>query len=342
MGDERHDDICDVPGILVGHDTLLDGGTGCTVVRCAWPALGAVAVRGGAPATRETDLLNPLCMMSEVHAVVLSGGSAFGLDAASGVMRELEAAGVGFATGVARVPIVPAAALFDLALGRADVRPDAAAGARATRATAPGPVPQGTVGAGTGATVGKLAGAALATKGGIGSASVLLPGGHMLGALVAVNAGGDIYDPTSGRIVAGARSAAGDGWLAPPASMPQPGASGLFPGAQTTLAVLATDAGMSKAELAKLAEMAHDGLARAIRPAHTPFDGDTVFALSTARGGGADGTPAVAGNVALAWMGALAADLLARAVVAAVHAATSLHGIPALRDLPFAETLPAI
>ncbi len=176
---ERNDDLCDVAGILVGHDTDLEAGTGCTVVRCAWPALGAVDVRGGAPGTRETDLLDPRCMMTEVHAVLLTGGSAFGLAAADGVMRALADEGVGYDAGVARVPIVPAAVLFDLGVGRADVRPDAESGMRAVRAAAGGPVALGTVGAGTGATVGKMAGPTLAVKGGVGSASYQMPDGHV-------------------------------------------------------------------------------------------------------------------------------------------------------------------
>jgi L-aminopeptidase/D-esterase-like protein len=333
---EHHNDICDVPGILVGHDTLLDAGTGCTVVRCVAPAVGAVDVRGGAPATRETDLLSPLCMMQEVHAVVLTGGSAFGLDAASGVMSALEAEGIGYDTGVARVPIVPAAALFDLALGRADIRPDAASGARALAAARGGPVAQGTVGAGTGATIGKLAGAAQATKAGIGSASAALPGGYTLGVIVAVNAAGDVYDESTGRLLAGARNREGTGWLvAHQPSAAAERAAGPFPGGNTTIAVIATDAPWTKAELAKLAQMAHDGLALTIRPVHTPFDGDTVFALSTARAVGAEPGSVPASPVALAMTGAAAATALARAIKGAVRAATTLHGIPALRDLPF-------
>lgn len=332
----RNDDICDVPGIRVGHDTQADAGTGCTVLLCEWPALGAVDVRGGAPATRETDLLDPLCFMREVHAVLLTGGSAFGLDAATGIMRVLEERGIGFDAGPARVPIVPAAALFDLGLGRADIRPDAAAGARAVSAAAPGPVAQGSVGAGTGATVGKAAGPAFATKGGIGSASALLPSGHTMGALVAVNAVGDIYDPDTGQIVAGARAPDGKGWLAQfkPAVIPFDGQA---PGTNTTLAIIATDAPWDKAELGKLAQMAHDGLARAIRPVHTPMDGDIVFALSTARsrpdGSAQQAADAVAWPIQLALTGEIAVQTLARAVTKAVRAATSLHGVPALRDL---------
>ncbi len=330
---ERHDDICDVPGILVGHDTQLEAGTGCTVVRCAWPALGAVDVRGGAPATRETDLLDPRCMMREMHAILLTGGSAFGLEAAGGVMRVLEVEGVGFDAGVARVPIVPAAALFDLGIGRSDVRPDVESGARATRAAAAGPVAQGTVGAGTGATVGKLGGAALAVKGGVGCASAAFPDGYVVGALVVVNAVGDVHDPASGRIIAGARAPSGHGWLAEiSAGASPPGPFGRpFPGANTTLAVVATDAPFDKAELAKLASMAHDGLALSIRPAHSPFDGDTVFAISTARAG-APFAPEVATRT-LALAGAEAVRTLARAVVKAVESATGLHGVPAQRDV---------
>lgn len=329
---ERNDDICDVPGILVGHDTQTDAATGCTVVLCAQPALGAVDVRGGAPATRETDLLDPRCSMREVHAVLLAGGSAFGLDAATGVMRVLEQRGVGFDAGPAHVPIVPAAALFDLGIGRADMRPDAAAGTRAIESAAAGPIPQGSVGAGTGATVGKLGGPQLAMKGGVGSASALLPDGRVIGALVAVNAVGDIYDEATGRVVAGARSPQGTGWLVESLAGVDPGAT--RPGANTTLAVIATDAPWGKAELAKLAQMAHDGLARAIRPVHTPLDGDVVFALSTAQPSNAAAALEPGWQLALALAGTIAAQTLSRAVVTAVLTATGLHGVPAVRDLP--------
>ncbi|HKW21624.1 MAG TPA: P1 family peptidase [Ktedonobacterales bacterium] len=339
---ERNDDLCDVPGILVGHDTDVEAGTGCTVIRCAWPALGAVDVRGGAPGTRETDLLDPRCMMTEVHAVVLTGGSAFGLAAADGVMRALADEGVGFDAGPARVPIVPAAVLFDLGVGRADVRPDAASGMRALQAAAGGPIAQGTVGAGTGATVGKMAGPAFAVKGGVGSASEQLPDGHVIAALVAVNALGDIYDAATGRLLAGARSSSGQRWLADDIAAARSGAlaqppapeSPPVPGTQTTLAVIATDAPFTKAELAKLAQMAHDGLALAIRPVHTPFDGDIVFALSTDKNAA---TAAPAGALPLALAGGIAARTLARAVANAIRAATGLHSVPALRDIPFAH-----
>lgn len=324
---ERNDDICDVPGVRVGHDTMTEAVTGCTVLLFEPPALGAVDVRGGAPATRETDLLSPYCMMREVHAIVLSGGSAFGLEAASGVARALEERGVGYDVGVTRVPIVPAASLFDLGIGSASVRPDAASGVRALEAAAAGSVAQGSVGAGTGATVGKMGGPTLAMKGGLGSASETLLDGSVIAAIVAVNAAGDIYDPDTGAIVAGARNPAGKGWLngAPP---PEP-ITNPISGANTTIGVIATNAPFSKAALAKLAQMAHDGYARAIRPVHTPFDGDAIFAISTA---GAEPTGDESFMLALA--GAQAARAMERAIVKAVRAATSLGGVPAIRDLP--------
>lgn len=327
---ERYDDICDVPGILVGHDTLTDAATGCTVIFCQRPALGAVDVRGGAPATRETDLLSPLCMMREVHAITLSGGSAFGLEAASGVARALEARGIGFDVGVTRVPIVPAASLFDLDIGSSTVRPDPASGIRALEAATGDPVAQGSVGAGTGATVGKMGGPGLRIKGGLGSASELLPDGHIVGALVAVNAVGDIHDPETGAIVAGARHPSGAGWLNA-VSWPAVQQTSPFAGTNTTIGVIATDAPLSKAGLAKVAQMAHDGYARAIRPVHTPFDGDTIFALSTA-------DTEVVGNEALlvSLVGALGARAMERAIVKAIKAATALGGVPALRDFAWA------
>lgn len=331
---ERHDDICDVQGIQVGHDTQAGAATGCTVILCERPAVGAVDVRGGAPATRETDLLAPTCMMQEVHAIVLTGGSAFGLEAATGVARALEARGVGYDVGVARVPIVPAAALFDLGIGRADVRPDAEAGARALAAANAGPVAQGCVGAGTGGTIGKIAGPQLCVKAGIGSASSQLDaalGGHTLGALAAVNGVGDIYDAESGALVAGARDPSGAGWLRHAAPHSDLWAAPHI-GANTTLAVIATDAPLNKADLTKLAQMAHDGFALAIRPTHTPFDGDLIFALSTAPTAASAGPAPLA---LLAQLGALASLTVARAIVRGVRAATTLAGVPALRDLSF-------
>jgi L-aminopeptidase/D-esterase-like protein len=308
--ENMHDDITDVPGIRVGHDTNLEAGTGCTVVLCDIPAVGGVDVRGGAPATRETDLLRPLHMVEEVNAVVLTGGSAFGLDAASGVMGYLEERDIGFDAGVARVPIVPAAALFDLGFGSAHIRPDAAAGYRACEQATDGPVAQGSVGAGTGATVGKMAGPAFCMKGGLGSASTLLPDGTVVGALVAVNALGDIIDPQTQQVVAGARKPTGEFIAANPFG-------------NTTIAVIAASAWLSKEQSNKVAQMAHDGLAQVIRPAHTMFDGDTIFALAL---GERPHMPLVGPEAMLqvTMIGTAAAAMLARAILKAVRSATPL------------------
>ena len=309
-----HDDITDVPGIRVGHDTNQEAATGCTVVLCASPAVGGVDVRGGAPATRETDLLHPLAMMEEVHGVLLTGGSAFGLDAAGGVMRYLEEQGQGFDTGFASVPIVPAAAIFDLALGSASVRPDAAAGYRACQNATGEATPQGNVGAGTGATVGKLAGPTFMMKGGLGSASVQLDETLVVGAIVVVNAAGDVVDPQSQQVIAGARNPAGGHLFTHPFS-------------NTTIAVIATNAALRKSEINKVAQMAHNGLALALRPAHTMFDGDTVFAL--ALGSRANRADEASATLQTSMIGAAAANVLARAIVKAVRHAHALHGVPA-------------
>lgn len=311
-----HDDITDVPGLRVGHDTNLEAGTGCTVILCDSAFTGGVDVRGGAPATRETDLLRPLYMVEEVHAILLTGGSAFGLDAASGVMRYLEERGVGVDTGVARVPIVPAAAIFDLAFGSAAVRPAAAAGYHACEQASDEAVAQGNVGAGTGATVGKMAGPMLCMKGGLGSASMELGDGTIVGAIVAVNALGDIVDPQTQAIIAGARNPVG-GFIA------------ANPFGNTTIAVVATSASLTKDQVNKVAQIAHNGLALAIRPAHTMFDGDTVFALSLKRGQENPPEPANAAQVSM--IGATAATTLARAIVKAIRNATDLYDIPAAR-----------
>lgn len=310
-----NDDITDVPGIRVGHDTDLEAATGCTVILCDTPAVGGVDVRGGAPATRETDVLRPMHMVEEVHAVVLAGGSAFGLDAASGVMRYLDEQGQGFDAGVARVPIVPAAAIFDLGLGSATVRPDAEAGYRACgRATKEG-TPQGNVGAGTGATVGKIAGPAFMMKGGLGSASMSLGGDIIVGAIVVVNAAGDVIDPQTQQVIAGARNPLGGYIFSSPFG-------------NTTIAVIATNAALSKEEANKVAQMAHNGLAQTLRPAHTMFDGDTVFALAL---GGREDRQSDPDSAAVqtSMIGAAAATVLARAIVKAARHASELHGIPA-------------
>lgn len=312
-----HDDITDIPGIRVGHDTNLAAGTGCTVILCATPAIGGVDVRGGAPATRETDLLRPMHMVEAVHAIVLTGGSAFGLDAASGVMRYLEEQGIGFDVGVAKVPIVPAAAIFDLAFGDANIRPDSAAGYRACLQATAEPVAQGNVGAGTGATVGKMMGPALAMKGGLGSASTQLPDGTLVGAIVAVNALGDILDLQTQKIIAGGRNPTGGFAF-----------DNLF--GNTTIAVVATNASLTKVAANKVAQMAHNGLAMVIRPAHTMFDGDTVFALALGAQTQTHPDPATT-SLQVSTIGAAAATTLARAIMKAVRNATDLHGVPATR-----------
>ncbi len=317
--------LTDVPGLEVAHFTDTRRPTGCTVVLAKAGATCGVDVRGGAPGTRETDLLDPVNLVEAVHGVVLSGGSAFGLDTASGVMRYLEERRIGFAVRAARVPIVPAAILFDLDLGDGTIRPDAAAGYAAAKAAGPSPVAEGNVGAGAGATVGKLFGPERAMKAGLGSASLHLPGGLIVAALAAVNAVGDVVDPASGRILAGARTADGRGFEGTMKAILE----GRFPeashaGSSTTLVVVGTNARLGKAQATKVAQMAHDGLARTIQPVHTPFDGDTVFAMAT----GALDAPGGALVV-----GAAAAELTARAVVRAVRAARSVLGIPAAADV---------
>ena len=318
-----HNSITDVKGIQVGHWTNERAATGCTVVLCGeCGAVAGVDVRGGAPGTREIALLDPTCLVERVHAICLSGGSAFGLTAADGVMGYLEEQGIGFETGVARVPIVPAAILFDLALGDASVRPDAAAGYAACQAATDGPLAEGSVGAGTGATVGKLRGLAGAMKGGVGTASCRIAGGVVVGALAVVNSFGDVVDPQTREIVAGARRADGEGFVDMEASLFRELPPAQQPLAHTALGVVATDAALTKAQATKVAQMAQDGLARAIRPVHTPFDGDTVFALSLGE---------LAGDVGQ--VGTVAARVLAEAVVRAVRKARGLHGVPAVLEM---------
>ena len=329
-----------VTGIKVGHHTLTERPTGCTVILTEAGAVAGVDVRGGAPGTRETDLLDPVNMVQKVHAIVLAGGSAFGLDAASGVMRYLEEKGIGFDTFVAKVPIVPAAILFDLGVGGSPkIRPTADCGYAAAQAATDGPVAEGNVGAGAGATVGKTGGPSRSMKAGVGSAAIVLPNGLVVAALVAVNAVGDIIDPATGRVVAGVRNADGKG-LADARMLVRSGALGrrdpdfdrkkpcvdttLRPGENTTIGVVATNAILTKVEATKVAQMAHDGYARAISPVHTSGDGDTIFALAT-------GALAGEGNASL--VGALAAEVMADAIVRAATQATGLPGIPAARDL---------
>jgi L-aminopeptidase/D-esterase-like protein len=330
--------LTEVPGIRVGHHTLSERPTGCTVILADGDgAVGGVSQRGGAPGTRETDLLDPSNLVERVNAVVLSGGSAFGLDAAQGVVRYLEERGIGYKTGAGVVPIVPAAILFDLGFGGdAKIRPTADCGYRAAAAATDGAVAEGNVGAGAGATVGKLgtggpggAGRRGPMKAGIGSAAIRLADGLVVAAIVAVNAVGDIVDPLTGQVVAGVRNA--DGTLADARVLLRSG-SGVAaprPGENTTIAVVATNARLTKAQAHRLALMADDGLARAINPSHTIGDGDTVFALATG---------SLAGQANITVVGGLAAEALSEAVVRAATQAVAAGGLPAARDL---GTVPA-
>jgi L-aminopeptidase/D-esterase-like protein len=313
-----------IAGIKVGHHTLAARPTGCTVVLAEAGAVAGVDVRGSAPGTRETDLLNPLNLVDRVHAIVLAGGSAFGLDAASGVMRYLDERGVGFPTSYGVVPIVPAAILFDLGVGDPKVRPGADCGYAAASSASSGPIAEGSVGAGAGATVGKLHGMERAMKGGVGTAALTLPNGLTVAALVAVNAFGDVIDPATGRVVAGVRTADGRG-LADARVLLRTGASQRNPiGENSTIGVVVTNARLTKTQATKVAQMAHDGLARAITPIHTQSDGDALFALAT-------GALAIDADVSV--VGALAAEAVADAVLRAVRQATGLPGLPAVRDL---------
>jgi L-aminopeptidase/D-esterase-like protein len=311
-----------IGGIAVGHAQDEQALTGCTVVLLPNGTTCGVDVRGGGPGTRETDLLDPSAMVQHVHAICLAGGSAFGLAAATGVMSWLHERGIGFDTGVARVPIVPAAIIFDLGIGAPDRWPDEAMGRAACQAASTGPVPEGSVGAGTGATVGKIFGMAAAVKSGVGSAALRLPGGVSVAALAVTNAFGDVRQE-DGTILAGARRAEG-GFVDTAAFLRSEQAHVMFGGLNTTLAVVGTDATLDKAGCRKLAQMAQDAFARTIRPIHTPFDGDTVFAVAT------NALPAPH----MAVLGSAAADVLAAAIIRSVTMATAAGGLPAARDLP--------
>lgn len=315
-----------VAGITVGHHTLAERPTGCTVIVVDGEgAAGGVSQRGGAPGTRETDLLDPSNMVDKVNAVVLSGGSAFGLDAATGAVKWLEEHNVGWDVRIAKVPIVPAAILFDLPIGgNPKIRPAADCGYRAAAAATHAPVAEGSIGAGAGATIGKSGGAGRSMKSGIGSYSVTLPNGLTVGAIVAVNAVGDIIDPDTGRIVAGVRNP--DGTFADARILLRTGQTGPRPrpGENTTIGVVATNARLTKTQASRMALMADDGLARAIYPSHTVGDGDTVFALATGQW---------AGEADVTQIGALAADVMAKAIVRAATQATGLPNLPAARDL---------
>lgn len=325
--------ITDIKGIRVGHAQNDEALTGCTVILCEGGAVGGIDQRGGAPGTRETDALRPMHLVEKVHAIMLAGGSAFGLDAASGAVKYLEERGVGFDVRVAKVPIVPAAILFDLGIGRADVRPDAAMGYESCLNAGDGAAVEGNVGAGCGATVGKIFGITQAMKSGIGTASMEIGAGVIVGAIAAVNAFGDVIDPSTNQIIAGARTiqkgplrlGAAD-YFADTMDVMKGLVGrtilGFATRANTVIGVVATNADFNKEQANKVAQMAHDGLARAIRPAHTMLDGDTIFALAT-------GEQKADVNI----VGAYAAEVFSQAIVRAVKAAKPVAGLPCASHL---------
>lgn len=319
-----HNAITDVPGIKVGHWTNKRAATGCTVVLSREGAIGGVDVRGAAPGTRETDLLRPGNLVEEVHAVLLTGGSTFGLDAATGVMRWCENNGIGVAFGGASIPIVPAAVIFDLGIGRYDVRPDADAGYKAVAGAKAGRVSQGSVGAGTGATVAKALGRGQAVKGGLGTASETTDSGLIVGALVAVNAVGEIFDGAAGKVIAGPR--AEDGSFADTVEVLRSLPPAPLTPENTTIGIIATNARLNKGQINRLASVAHDGIARAVRPAHSLVDGDAIFGL-------ASGARQLTGQADIRALEALSALAMERAILNGMRAATSVGGLPAIRDL---------
>ena len=316
------------PGIEVGHFTDQRRPTGCTAILFRKGAVAGVDVRGAAPGTRETDLLNPVNTVQQIHAIMLSGGSSYGLDAASGAMRFLEEHGIGYHLGNQIVPIVPAAILYDLSIGDGHIRPDAAAGYAACKAASGAKVAEGSVGAGAGATIGKFFGPKSMMKSGIGSSCQTIGNtGIMVGAIVAVNAVGDVRDPATGQIIAGARKPDGSGFIDTMARWREGQSRGeAQTGRNTTIGVVATNAIFDKVQMTKIAQMAHDGLARAINPVHTTMDGDTLFAATTAT---------AKSQMDHGIIGAIAAEVMTEAVLRAVKLATGVLGIPACRDLRF-------
>ncbi|MEH7885147.1 P1 family peptidase [Bacillus sp. JJ1609] len=315
-----HNQITDVPGVKVGNIENQQALTGCTAILFEEGAVAGVDVRGSAPGTRETDLLNPVNLVDKVHAICLSGGSAFGLDAASGVMGFLEERGIGLDVGVAKVPIVPAAVLFDLACGNPNVRPDKQMGYEAAKTAATEKFHTGNYGAGCGATVGKMAGPDFCMKGGLGSASIRLENGVVIGAIVAVNPAGDVREPSNEGVLAGPYK---NGEILDSLKLLEQNYSPPIPtGSNTTIGVVAVNADLTKAEATKVAQMAQDGYARTIFPAHTMFDGDTIFAVAT---GGE--------KVPVDVIGGLAAKVMELAIIDAVKSAESIEGIIAHKDV---------
>jgi L-aminopeptidase/D-esterase-like protein len=333
MPEQLKNAITDIPGIRVGHAQDEEALTGCTVVLCENGAIGGVDQRGGAPGTRETDAMHPMHLVNEVHAVVLAGGSAFGLDAATGAVRYLEERGVGFDVRVARVPIVPAAILFDLGIGRGDVRPDAEMGYQACLNASAEPPAEGNIGAGTGATVGKILGLGGAMKSGIGTASLEIGSGIIVGAIAAVNVFGDVVDPSTGQIIAGARvlhegpEKIGRGpyfadTMCVMESLVGRTILGFMSRGNTAIGIVATNAKFDKEQINKVAQMAQDGLARTVKPAHTMLDGDTIFALAT-------GEKKADVNI----VGAFAAEVFSQAMLRAVYTAKPAAGLPSAAEV---------
>ncbi|MDA0988018.1 MAG: P1 family peptidase [Chloroflexi bacterium] len=319
-----HNAITDVAGIQVGHFTNQEAATGCTVILCPDGAVAGVDVRGSAPGTRETDLMRPGNLVQQVHGILLSGGSAFGLDAASGVMRYLEEKGIGFKIGPGVVPIVPAAIIFDLGLITHLVRPGPDEGYAACLSATEEPPQEGSVGAGTGATVGKVMGKALATKGGLGTSSIQL-GDIVVGALAVVNALGDVVDPDTGRVLAGPRDQESKKFFRTVDILAEPRSGMDFQNSptNTTLAIVATNASLNKEQANKLAQVGHDGLALAVRPCHTMADGDVVFALATGKSNS---------EVDMRQLCSTATLAVAQAIVRAIETATGLGGIPSAQE----------
>jgi L-aminopeptidase/D-esterase-like protein len=311
--------LTDIPGIRVGHVSDYQAITGCTAILCEQGAVGGVDIRGSATGTEETPVLDPGHVTPTIHGILLAGGSAFGLEAASGVRRYLEHQGFGYNTGVAKVPLVPAAILFDLAIGKPDVRPTAAMGEAAAAAATSDAVKEGSVGAGTGATVGKLLGMRQAMKSGVGSFTVTLPGGVMVAGLAVVNAFGDVRDPATGKILAGARKSADSRDFVDTQEQMKRGAGGGLAVRNTTLVVVATNAALTKVQATKLAQQASLGMARTIYPVNTMFDGDIVFALSSG-----------ALQADINTLGVAAAEAVAESIVRAVRLAKTLGGVPGL------------
>lgn len=312
--------LTDIPGIKAGHATDLQNRTGCTVILTETGAVAGVAIRGSATGTEEFELLRPGHVTERIHAVVFAGGSAFGLEAASGVRRYLEQKGIGFPTGAGKVPLVPAAILYDLGFAKPGVRPTREMGEAAAAAATDGPVQEGAVGAGTGATVGKLFGRAQIMKSGVGSASTVLGNGVRVAALAVVNAFGDVIDPKTGAIIAGARKATNSTEFANTAEAMKAGTRGGFQNENTTLVAVATDAQFDKIQITKIAELSTIGMARTISPVFTMSDGDVAIALSL--GGKKAAVDAV---------GIAAAEVVAEAILRAVRAAPSMNGVPGLR-----------